>query len=214
MMSDEDRKERKKILRRKYYLKHQIKLRADTRKYNANLSDEEKEKKVADRRDYYLRHQEALKDVTRKHYANLSDEEKGTLKEYHQKYNSNHRKNRSAASSKWHRTFVGYTRDEYKSILWRVRGKSGRSVYIYKGLPIEPKEKMISFLLNSDTWKKLWQEWVDAGYIHRLSPSVDRLDGNERGRKGYTFGNIQLVTVGENVRLAWEGRKLNDKKCI
>ena len=40
----------------------------------------------------------------------------------------------------------------------------------------------------------LYDAWVLSGYAKNLRPSVDRLDDS----KGYSIGNIQLMTWGEN----------------
>lgn len=45
--------------------------------------------------------------------------------------------------------------------------------------------------------------WVASGYKQKLAPSVDRLDPN----KGYSLGNIRLVTWAENNSKAYGDRK-------
>jgi hypothetical protein len=56
-------------------------------------------------------------------------------------------------------------------------------------------EDFIEFGINSEKYKKLYQFWKDNGKQFKYTPSIDRIDTN----KGYEKGNLQFLTVSENV---------------
>ena len=58
------------------------------------------------------------------------------------------------------------------------------------------REEFLEFANNSDELRRLHAEWVAAGYKMALTPSIDRIDNDG----GYTTGNMQFLTLGDNVR--------------
>ena len=53
-----------------------------------------------------------------------------------------------------------------------------------------------NYILNNNNYKKLHKEWVKNNYIHRLAPTVDRI--NNKGH--YSLDNIQIITKSENAK--------------
>jgi len=60
--------------------------------------------------------------------------------------------------------------------------------------PSYTKQELKDWLFNQELFHVLYEKWVESGYQKDLKPSVDRKDDY----KGYSFGNIQLVTWMEN----------------
>ena len=67
--------------------------------------------------------------------------------------------------------------------------------------------------LYSNGFKDFFDSWVYSGYKKDKKPSVDRIDSN----KGYSFGNIQLVTWLNNRELQYldilNGTGSGGKRC-
>lgn len=73
-------------------------------------------------------------------------------------------------------------------------------------------EEFTNWMYSQDNFEKLYTDWVKSGYIRNLTPSVDRLEET----LGYFFGNIQLITWGENHARQCRRKKqgLNPKNCL
>lgn len=86
----------------------------------------------------------------------------------------------------------------YSGMVRRVKYMEG-----YKGLYLCSKEDFIRWVC---TTKKdldaIYTVWKDSGYLHRLSPSVDRIVGS----LGYAPGNMQWLTTGANTTKALKER--------
>jgi len=72
------------------------------------------------------------------------------------------------------------------------------------------RDDLIYWVLTHSKFDKLYSDWVDSGFLSELRPSTDRIDDY----KGYSFGNLHLVTWGENIIRAWADRKngVNNKR--
>ena len=93
----------------------------------------------------------------------------------------------------------------YAQVLARRRTKKGLVKTIYndqKGSskkrghtpPTYTEDELRQFFRDSPIANRLYREWKLSGYAKNMRPSVDRLDDSY----GYTLGNIQLTTWGEN----------------
>lgn len=77
------------------------------------------------------------------------------------------------------------------------------TIYTHQGItskrrthppPTYTMQELKSWLFNQNLFHQLHKNWVNSGYNIKLKPSVDRL----KDCSPYTFGNIQLMTWGEN----------------
>ena len=69
-------------------------------------------------------------------------------------------------------------------------------------LPSYTREELVEWLFSLEKYHILYDRWKRSGFIKSLAPSVNRIDPN----KSYTMDNIELITWGENHRLAVEDR--------
>lgn len=60
--------------------------------------------------------------------------------------------------------------------------------------PTYTKVELTVWLHDQDEFFPLYDAWVNSKFNKELIPSIDRLDDDY----GYSFGNIQLITWGEN----------------
>ena len=70
-------------------------------------------------------------------------------------------------------------------------------------MPEYTKAELTEWLFSQELFHKLFQEWKISNFKKELIPSVDRIDNS----KGYSFGNIQLMTWNENNYKAHADRK-------
>jgi len=74
-------------------------------------------------------------------------------------------------------------------------GQLKRSRQSGYGLPEYNLEQLRTWIFVQDNFEQLYVNWEKSGFDRNLTPSVDRLDDY----KGYSFGNIRLVTWRENM---------------
>lgn len=86
----------------------------------------------------------------------------------------------------------------YQNMLYRTKGKSTRTPYLYKGLSICSKDEFLIWASNSHRFKSLYNEWTDSGFDCKLTPSVNRIDSSE----GYIINNVEWVTASQNYSMA------------
>lgn len=60
--------------------------------------------------------------------------------------------------------------------------------------PSYTKKELENYLLSNPTYINIYTNWVNNDYDKDLRPSIDRLDDF----KGYSFNNIQIITVSQN----------------
>jgi len=83
---------------------------------------------------------------------------------------------------RYHRSFRGLVADMYYNIVG-----SGKDYSV-------SRQELIHLACNSVVYWKLYEEWVNSGYQHRNTPSVDRIDNT----RGYHIDNIQFLTQAQN----------------
>ena len=108
-------------------------------------------------------------------------------------------------NKKYHKTFFGKLMLTYNNMDRRVRGMVKE--HIYGGLDLLDRDVFYKWAKNNEDYKILFNKWVNSGYDRRLSPSIDRIDGN----KGYILSNIRFLTHSENSRLGNMSRMLQGK---
>ena len=97
----------------------------------------------------------------------------------------------------YEKTLNGYLVRTYRNMKSRVTGVLKKKAHLYKGKSILDKEYFYKWSLTDKNYNKLHKVWVESGYNHKLSPSIDRIDSG----KGYTKENIRWITHSENSRL-------------
>lgn len=60
--------------------------------------------------------------------------------------------------------------------------------------PAYSRDELTEWLYSKTSFNNLYDKWVESGFKRKLRPSCDRLDDN----KGYSFDNIQVITMTEN----------------
>ncbi len=95
---------------------------------------------------------------------------------------------KQAYDKDYYRSFKGVLTLTYSKQRQRSRSRGHPA-------PAYTKLELGDWLIKNKSFKELWKVWVASGYLTSLKPSVDRLDDS----KGYSFENIQLVTVKHNV---------------
>lgn len=89
----------------------------------------------------------------------------------------------------------------YAGMTGRTSGSYRNHGRIYKvtGKKICSKTDFMSWCYEKENLKrfqKIHRIWAKSGYNNSLSPSIDRIDGNQ----GYVISNIQWLHLGDNVR--------------
>lgn len=92
--------------------------------------------------------------------------------------------------------------DYYTQSYSSIRYKSKRAG---RGYPNITKDAFIHWLIINRV-EYLWEQYVESGYESKMKPSVDRIDPH----KGYEFGNMQLITWGENHKKGVNSQKHHD----
>ena len=69
-------------------------------------------------------------------------------------------------------------------------------------LPDYTLSELREWIQKQPNFKTLYDNWVNSNYHTDLKPSVDRIKDDN----GYTFGNIQLMTWGENNKKGAESK--------
>lgn len=85
----------------------------------------------------------------------------------------------------------------YRNMLSRVLGIQRRKAHLYYGLPILSREEFYVISKSDPDYNRLFIEWKDSGFDHRLTPSINRIDSHE----GYLIHNVEWVTHSENSRM-------------
>jgi hypothetical protein len=104
--------------------------------------------------------------------------------------------NGNAHTKKYEKTPKGFVMRLYRNMQSRVQGIQWQKKHLYENMELLPREEFYQWILNDETFKRLYESYVTSGYQRKLAPSVDRLDSS----KGYIFGNMEIVTMSENSR--------------
>lgn len=83
-----------------------------------------------------------------------------------------------------------------KTRTWKANNPA---TYAFNKLKYRAKERGIDFTLTIEEFKILWEKKSGALGKTASCLSFDRIDP----RLGYSFGNIEVVTLSENVRRRW-----------
>jgi|TARA_R110000737_G_C14519523_1_gene475140 hypothetical protein len=101
---------------------------------------------------------------------------------------------KAESNRRYWKTISGKLMMTYNNMNRRVRGYV--KPHLYNGLELCTREEFYSWSSTNESFVLLYKEWVDSDYSRSLSPSIDRIDSS----LGYTFENMQWITLSENSR--------------
>ncbi len=70
-------------------------------------------------------------------------------------------------------------------------------------IPTYTRKELVEWLYSQPLYHTLYNAWKNSGYTKKLAPSVNRINP----RESYSMDNIELITWGENHKLAVEDRQ-------
>ena len=97
-------------------------------------------------------------------------------------------------TKKYEKTKKGFIVRLYRNMKSRIEGVQKLKHHLYKGKCLMSKEDFYSWAITSKKFHTLFKHYKDSGYLHRLAPSVDRIDS----KVGYRVDNIEWVTQAVN----------------
>ena len=98
---------------------------------------------------------------------------------------------------KQRRTINGVLYQRWRGIVQRNRGEVEHfTTSIGKGHL--SKKDFFNWCKNNKQFLKLYKKWKENNFNRKFAPSIDRKDVS----KGYFFGNIQWITMEENMKKA------------
>lgn len=105
-------------------------------------------------------------------------------------------KTKNKCTNKYEKTINGFLVRKYRNMLSRVSGVQKLKFHLYKGLDLLDKKTFYEWSKSSNTFNKLYKDWIISGYDRKLCPSVDRINPHE----GYHLSNMEWITHSENSR--------------
>lgn len=111
-------------------------------------------------------------------------------------------------TKKYEKTKKGFLVRMYRNMKSRTCGVQKMKAHLYLGLPLIDKEPFYEWALNSDTFHSMFQNWEEANYDRKLTPTVDRIDSSI----GYEVGNMQWLTHSQNSKKGNESRLMKNGK--
>lgn len=163
--------------------------------------------------------------VKAKNKAYCSTEEyKSRKKISRAKYASTHQEQIKAKNDRWNHSEAGKLSKTRSAIKKRREMKEtfnlvdfAKNMYRHRaeitrrrkdewetGDKIISKDDFIKFCSdNYETLYGLWKQWKESGFVRKLTPSIDRIDGN----KGYVEGNMQFLTLYDNQMKYWRTKQ-------
>ncbi len=96
-----------------------------------------------------------------------------------------------------------YQRTKKGILKVRYEGQVRSSIRRGHNPPEYQVNEFIIWALKQDIFHKIYDNWVESGYVTEMTPSVDRIDN----AVGYIFHNIRLMTWEENKNLATKDRR-------
>lgn len=102
--------------------------------------------------------------------------------------------NNNNDTKKYEKTPNGFLMRLYRNMKSRITGVQKEKFYLYEGKVLFNKDEFYSWAIQQDKFHELFAEYQASNYERKLAPSVDRIDSS----KGYTFDNVEWVTMLEN----------------
>lgn len=120
----------------------------------------------------------------------LTQEQKNAKQREYRKDNQN------SCTKAYEKTINGFLMRMYRNMQSRVMGIQKPKAHLYVGKDLLSRESFYSWAKNNESFYKLWDVYISAGYERKLAPTVDRVDSD----KGYTLDNMEWVSHSENSR--------------
>jgi len=107
---------------------------------------------------------------------------------------------------KKYRTRRGYIKNSYNNLIGRIKYSK-----FYNGIKCDFTEReFIDFMNRSKSFDHIWKRWVATGYNNKYAPTIDRVDN----KKGYSLGNIQIITKCENSKKVFKDNPAQNCKPV
>lgn len=103
----------------------------------------------------------------------------------------------SIQGKQYRNSLIGLIKKTYKNQIFASKKRNHPP-------PDYTEEEFVIWFIRQDNFLELYNAWVESVFNSKLKPSGDRLDDY----KPYSFGNLRLVTWGEN-----EAKLHKDVKC-
>lgn len=100
----------------------------------------------------------------------------------------------NADIKKYEKTHKGFLMRLYRNMKSRITGVQHLKFHLYEGKELFDKDTFYQWALQQPEFYKLFDAYVASKYNRKLAPSIDRVDSS----KGYTFDNVEWVTMQEN----------------
>jgi hypothetical protein len=94
----------------------------------------------------------------------------------------------------YEKTPKGFLMRLYRNMKSRVTGVQKQKFHLYKGKVLFDRDDFYTWALTQPKFHELFEAYEASNYERKLAPSVDRVDSS----KGYTFDNVEWVTMLEN----------------
>ena len=125
-------------------------------------------------------------------------------------YQRNRRKQNGNQDIKtYEKTPKGFLMRLYRNMKSRVEGVQHLKQHLYKDKELFDKESFYEWAETHPKFHDLYNEYIEANYNRKLAPSVDRVDST----KGYSFDNVEWVTMSENSKRGAISRHSQGKQC-
>lgn len=115
-------------------------------------------------------------------------------------------KDNNAVTKKYEKTKRGFIMRMYRNMKSRVDGVQKKCSHLYSGLPLINKDEFYTWVINQESFHRLFEEYENKGYPRKLAPTVDRIDYT----RGYCENNIEVVTLSENVKRGRGNKSLSE----
>lgn len=74
--------------------------------------------------------------------------------------------------------------------------RSKKEGYDYSKGDVVSKEEYMDMVMNSEVYKKMFEEWSKSNFSYGMTPTIDRIDS----KRNYSKDNIQFLSFSDNAR--------------
>lgn len=117
--------------------------------------------------------------------------------------------NNNSDTKKYEKTPRGFLMRLYRNMKSRITGVQWKKAHLYKDKELFDKDAFYEWALQNPKFHELFNEYVASEYDRKKAPSVDRVDSS----RGYTFDNVEWVTMLENSLRGNKSRYASKDSC-